>query len=229
MNDPIQVSKSGLQVGDKLGHTSGSNTNTIDVTVTYNSNQTTQPVSTTTSITLQINYQQDLSASQGGSGNGGSSAVGFDTTTGTIYRYRQNLAHLRLGDSIEDKMEDEDFGIVSDRSDFIDPSPVYLKHDVENYEITMSYLCFVTNQEYCMQSGVSNYETNRGILQANENWFNTHNDSDYVCWDNSYQMGCQSNEFGVELDKENFNVSGFNADSAVDCMVLVDGDSWCSY
>ena len=57
-NDPILVTKSGLEQGDKITKAGG--TNTIEVTVTYNPATESQPSNTNSEVTLTINYQQDL-------------------------------------------------------------------------------------------------------------------------------------------------------------------------
>ena len=57
-NDPIQVTKSGLEQGDKI--TANGGTNTIQVIVTYNPATESQPSNTNSEVTLTINYQQDL-------------------------------------------------------------------------------------------------------------------------------------------------------------------------
>ena len=57
-SDPILVTKSGLEQGDKI--TANGGTNTIEVTVKYNPEVTSQPTTTSSEVTLTINYQQDL-------------------------------------------------------------------------------------------------------------------------------------------------------------------------
>ncbi|MGYP000017263247 len=84
--------------------------------------------------------------------------------TGTIYRY--GTEDLYNGDSIAE------IDYVTDPSSL--HRTTYLKHEVEDFTITKTYVCFVTDQEYCMESGEGLEEENRKILEANDSWFYDH-------------------------------------------------------
>ena len=71
--------------------------------------------------------------------------------------YRHTADRLKIGDSIE--------GITTTT----DPSTLgknhYLKHEIEDNKITASYVCFVIDEEHCMQGGNSSYmKTNYALL-----------------------------------------------------------------
>jgi len=117
-------------------------------------------------------------------------------TTQTVYRWTEDK--LTIGDSIE--------GIETTT----DPSTLvynyYLKHDVENNLITASYVCFVTDSEYCLKGGdASYYQNNLEILRASESWFN--NNEGWCSFDNLNSFsgdysGCYDgtlNEYGHKL------------------------------
>ena len=239
-NDPIQVTKSGLEQGDKIAKAGG--TNTIDVTVTYNSSTTSQPATTTTNITLTLNYQQDLSNSQSGqggneSGTGGSSTTAFDTTTGTgtIYRYYTRetsgqTQYLSINDNIQSYINDSNnsWEWSTDPSTF--NSINYLKHDVDNFTITASYACIIADgTEHCMQGGKdsnnqSYYSANVGILQGVQSWFNTNNGSCSIDASGS-SSNCNGAGFGIVYAGSNGDVISDAA--GVSCSVNYDGSSYC--
>ncbi len=87
-------------------------------------------------------------------------------TLNVVYRYTTD--ELKIGDSIE--------GIATTT----DPSTLgknhYLKHEINSEnKITASYICFITDTEHCMQGGNSSYfETNKALLQSQEQWFTNH-------------------------------------------------------
>ena len=219
-NDAIQVTKSGLEQGDKIAKNGG--TNTIDVTVTYNSSTTSQPATTTTNITLTINYQQDL----------GQIAAPF-TGTGTIYRYLTDASSnqtqtLSLNENIESYLSDDSYKSEwsTNASDF--NSINYLKHEVSNYVITASYICFIADgTEHCMRGGNrSYYSTNVGILQGVQSWF-TNPAQGGVC--NINVSGSSSNCNGAGFDGVHVDSRGIvSADaSGVLCRVSESGNSYC--
>ena len=148
-NPAIIYTTSGLSRGDKISKNNG--TNTLTIKVDYDSNVTSQPASTTNDITVTINYQQDL----------GKIPVAFNGA-GTVYRYGDTIEMLSIGDSVENK-------------DYTTEQPhrgtAYLKHDVENYVIQSSYVCFDSYEEpsveYCFKGGDggASYDSNTNILR----------------------------------------------------------------
>ena len=53
----------------------------------------------------------------------------------------------------------------------------FYKYRVENYIIKESYICFITDKEYCLQSGENNYESNYQTMKKQEQWFLANNGS----------------------------------------------------
>ena len=84
-SDPIQVTKSGLEQGDKI--TANGGTNTIEVTVTYNPATESQPSNTNSEVTLTINYQQDL-------GQVSPPAPTYDYTVGQTLNYKDSTWYV---------------------------------------------------------------------------------------------------------------------------------------
>ena len=221
-NTAIQVTKEGLDVGDKILKTNG--TNTVDIKVMYNPNVETQPNNLTATITLTINYQQDL----------GQIAAPF-TGTGTIYRYYTNRTTqtLSLNQNIESYLSNDSYTSEwsTNPSDF--NSINYLKHEVSNYVITASYACFIADDtEHCMQGGKdtnnqSYYSTNVGILQGVQSWF-TAPAQGGTC--NINASGSSSFCNGAGFDEVNAYSYGdvFAIASGVDCYVNDHDLSYCS-
>ncbi len=85
--------------------------------------------------------------------------------TGTIYRY--GTENLYEGDSIKN------IEYVMDSSSF--EHSTYLKHEVDNFIIKKTYVCFVTDKEYCMENNADAEDENIEILKANDSWFSEHN------------------------------------------------------
>ena len=148
-NPAIIYTTSGLSRGDTIAKNNG--TNTLTIKVDYDSNVTSQPVSTTNNITVTINYQQDL----------GQVPTVFNGT-GSVYRQGDTIEMLSIGDSVENK----DYTIEQPHN-----ATAYLKHDVENYVIQSSYVCFDSYEEpsveYCFKGGDggASYDSNTNILR----------------------------------------------------------------
>lgn len=173
---------------------------TFVVRVEYDVNVTEQPEVLTSDYDLNLNFADSPSE---------------DSVTTSVYRWTND--QLYVGDSIE--------GV----STTTDPSTLgktfYLKHDIENNLITASYVCFVTDAEYCMQGGsASFYQSNVGVLQTNETWFNS-NDG-----------GCSFGDSGSSCVNLYFsNGVGADDDGSVKvmagtdyCGVDYDGSSYCA-
>jgi len=108
-----------------------------------------------------------------------SSSANNESDSTVVYRWTEDILHS--GDSIE--------GIATTT----DPSTLgrsyYLKHKIDsNNLITESYVCFITDTEYCLQGGDSSYyQSNVAILRTNETWFNNHSGS---CTLEETSFGC---------------------------------------
>ena len=107
----------------------------------------------------------------------------------------------------------------------------YLKHTIVNDIVTASYVCFVTDEEHCMQGGDINvsthlspyYSTNQSLLQNQQTWFNNHSGS---CSFSSGGSRCSGSGFSEVYAHSNGNVSA-NVSYAVGCQVYSYGDSYC--
>ena len=101
----------------------------------------------------------------------------------------------------------------------------YLKHVVVDDIITASYVCFVTDEEHCIQGGVSSfYSENIGILQTQESWFTSHSGS---CDLNSSSSPsyCQGGGFDYASALSDGSVSvGVGGSS---CPIGPTGNSYC--
>ena len=221
-NEAITYELEGIKRGDKVLKNNG--TDTFTIKVTYNSSTTTQPSTLTSNIELTLNYEQDL----------GQIDVTHDFNgTGTIYRYYTGKSSgqtqtLSLNQNIEDYLSNDSYKgeWSTDPSNF--NSINYLKHEVSNYEITASYVCFIAdNTEHCMQ-GVdgSYYQTNVGILQGVQSWFTSDSNGGSCSIDASGYSYCNGAEF-YDVRAESYGNVSSNA-AGVDCLVDLSGDSYCS-
>lgn len=86
----------------------------------------------------------------------------FNDNCKVVYRWSEDT--LNIGDSIE-AVE-----VTTNPSTIFNNH--YLKHELNNNKITSSYVCFLTDKEYCIKGGdPSYYETNKILLQKQEQWF----------------------------------------------------------
>ena len=107
----------------------------------------------------------------------------------------------------------------------------YLKHTIVNDIVTASYVCFVTDEEHCMQGGDMNvsthlspyYSTNQSLLQNQQTWFNNHSGS---CSFGSGSSYCTGGGFGYVNANSRGYVSAYVSDDDR-CIVDDYGDSFC--
>ena len=100
-------------------------------------------------------------------------ALFTDTVTGTktltfhyedppTYVYRWSDQAVSIGDSLT--------SITGTTRDYTTLNKqFFLKHDIENYEVTASYVCYILNStEYCLKGGDNgdSYESNKQILNT---------------------------------------------------------------
>ena len=108
----------------------------------------------------------------------------------------------------------------------------YLKHDVVDDIITASYVCFVTDEEHCMQGGDMNvsthlspyYSTNQSLLQNQQTWFNNHSGS---CSFGSGSSYCYGGGFSPVGADSSGNVFALVSDAG-NCGVNNNGNSNCN-
>jgi len=106
----------------------------------------------------------------------------------------------------------------------------YLKHDIENNIIKASYVCFVTDKEYCMQGGSADYyETNKELLQNQQTWFTSNSGS---CQILDTHFSCNGGSFyRVNAFADGSVVASIPLDSSGDstdgCYVYSNGSSYC--
>ncbi len=200
-NPAIKFTTSGLTEGDPL--TANGGTAKLTVKVEYDNAVTSQPNNLKSDLTVTLDYVQE-----------GTSTVvpGGDTFTGTVYRYTTDK--LNIGDSIE--------GIEITTDPSILGKNHYLKHDVVDNKITVSYVCFVTGSEHCMQGGKEYYETNKALLQSQEAWFTSNGGR---CYDSGSL--CYGGGFSSVNTESLGNVKIFD-DSTANCYVSSSGSSSCS-
>lgn len=82
---------------------------------------------------------------------------------------------------------------------------LFYKYETENYIIKKSYLCFITDKEYCFDGDSNNYQDNITILKNQQDWFNENggscsfNDEEKSgsCSGAGYE-GIHVKEYGVE-------------------------------
>ncbi len=175
-------------------------------------------------ITVGINAVQD-----DGSG-------GFEVTdpafsgTGTIYRW--SMDNLSINDTVASLTEGTDYTTDATELPTVvstfasSASNYYLKHTIVNNNVTESYVCFISDEEHCLQGGGTNYYTvNRGILEttANQNWFTSHNGS---CWNKTSYFRCNGGGLVVDVFNDGrVRVKG----GGYLCGVYNDGSSYCDY
>ncbi len=153
-----------FQVGDVL---KAGESKVLTVKVEYD-DVTSQPGSTIESFTINLDYVQV-----------DGELVEPEPTpfTGTVYRWTTD--QLGVGDSI--------VGVETTTDPTTLGKNYYLRHDVIDNKITVSYVCFVTDTEHCMRSGADYYETNKSLLQGQGSWFTANggsvhnNSSDFTC------------------------------------------------
>jgi len=178
---------------------------TVIIRVEYDVNVTEQPEVLTSDYELTLNFADSPSE---------------DSGTGSLYRWGTFM--LRKGDNINGSEED---GIYLTA----DPSTLgynyYLKHDCDNYVIEESYVCFVTDTEYCLKGGDSSYyQSNLAILQANEEWFNSNGGS---CSFETSSARCSSSNYDSIYIANNGTSQVRDKDNSL-CVVSSDGSSYCS-
>jgi len=167
----IKYSYSGITEDEEL---SADSEKSFTVTIEYDSAKTgtVTDAQKQNTLTLNLDYVQK----------------GTETTagiTGTVYRWTED--ELAIGDSIE--------GIETTTDSSTLGYNYYLKHDVENNLITASYVCFVTDAEYCLKGlDSSYYQNNVSILETNQTWFN--NDGGSCNFTNSYSS-CVGDSFAM--------------------------------
>ena len=123
--------------------------------------------------------------------------------TGTIYRYSED--RLSNGDSIKG------ISYVTDATSL--NRKTYLKHEVEDFNITKTYVCFITDQEYCMESSEDAYETNLNILKENDQWFYEHNGR-CIYGSGNIRTYCFGDGYSdIEISTTNISVDGSNDDN----------------
>ena len=212
-NPAIKFTTTGLTEGSTLAANGG--TAVLTVKVEYDSTVTEQPESTTSDLTVTLDYVQE--------GTSGTITPPAFTGTGTVYR--NTTDSLNIGDSIE--------GVETTTDPTTLGKNFYLKHDVVDNKIIASYVCFITDTEYCMQGGSADYyETNKVLLQGQEAWFTNNGGS---CSEYSYSVveslgytkvySCGRGD--IPYHEVYNNGSVYASDDASGCSVAGDGLSGC--
>ncbi len=137
-------------------------------------------------------------------------------TSNIVYRYTED--GLRTGYSIETVETTTDPTTLGKK--------YYLKHEINSEnKITASYVCFVTDTEHCIQGGDGGaaYETNKTLLQSQEQWFN--NNGGNCSFNGSFSL-CNGGDLNNILASSNGTVSATDS-SSVQCSVNSDGYSGC--
>ena len=107
----------------------------------------------------------------------------------------------------------------------------YLKHTIVNDIVTASYVCFVTDEEHCMQGGGYDLSTgtspyyviNKTLLEGQETWFNNHSGS---CSFYSGYSYCHGGGFN-KVDAHSIGIVHVYGSSSEFCGVFSAGDSRC--
>ena len=100
----------------------------------------------------------------------------------------------------------------------------YLKHTINNGVITETYVCFVTDKEYCIKYG-DMYENNVDLLRDNEELFNRKNGECIFYANQSY---CYSEQF-KEITIDYNNRLSVEYDSYNSCEIDENSISFCMY
>ena len=201
-NEYVTFETSGLQANDEL---KSKTSKELTVKATFKDVTISKSEPSTSTLKVTLDFSQKDGSSIGPSEGG-------DTFTGTVYRW--NMENLKIGDSIEGKTTTTDPTTLGKNS--------YLKHDVVDNKITASYACFITDTEHCIQGGdVSYYDSNKAIIQSQQEWFTNHGGS---CEDQGSIFTCSGG--GFSLIRVNSASVNANTDTEI-CFVNNLGQSFC--
>ena len=172
----------------------------------------------TASMTVTFDFEQKTS---GGSVIGPSGEITSDYTgilysknilTGSDYTSEN---YINPGDAV-DKIKGYAKEDASTLGNF------YLKHMMTNGQVESTVVCFVTDAEHCIQGGdTSYYETNKSVLESQEQWFITNYGS---CNYRTSSSTCSIDLFSVTISS---NGRVYSFDDKFNCVVQPGGSAEC--
>lgn len=191
---------------NKMGESN--NVGQIFVRVEYrNYGGQTTPTEATANLTVNLTFEQtDETAPE----------IEIPEWDGTLYGW-QSSRPFTIGDTLLPDM------YWMERTAHITKNH-YLKHDIVASKITASYLCFVTDAEYCLQGGDGGaaYETNKAILQSQESWVTSNGGE---CYFDEYNSQCAASS---ESGFGGFSLIRASIDGHIDIQDSSESKSGCT-